>query len=348
MSRPLPKLFIIELTQRCNHRCLHCYTVWGGANAAPHTNPQGEMSTAEVKDVISRLEEETHLEGIGLSGGEPLLRDDLPEIVSFIKERGIAPILITNGTLLTRENVDAIMADAYEVPLLSYRREVHDRLVGRQGAWDAAVEGMANVRRAEGNLVCVFVATRLNYTDLASTAEVAIGLGAKGVMYNRLNLGAHNLRDAAQLLPTPAMIEENLDVLEELGGKYGLPIASTVVLEPCVIDVQRYEHIQFGWCPLAEESSYFTISPGGDIRICNHSPVVLGNIKRDRFADLYYHNPYLRRFRETLPAECLDCSHPLREKCRGGCKAAAEQCYGNLHRVDPFVTLSRALVAAGS
>lgn len=79
----------------------------------------------------------------------------------------------------------------------------------------------------------------------------------------------------------------------------------------------------------------------GNVRVCNHSPVILGNIKHDRFTDLYYNHPYVHRFRETWPAECANCDSELKELCGGGCKAAAEQCYGTLERVDPFVTLSQ-------
>jgi radical SAM protein with 4Fe4S-binding SPASM domain len=226
------------------------------------------------------------------------------------------------------------------VTLFSYRKEVHDQMAGRRGAWDAAIEGMANIRQAGGKLVTVFVATQLNYADLYKTAELSIALGAMGLMYNRINLGANSIACADRLLPRPAMIAENLDMLEELAAKYGLTCAVSVVIEPCVVDVRKYDKIHFGWCPLVGKDSYFTIDPVGNVRICNHSPVVLGNIKQDHFPDLYYRHPYVREFHDTWPAECADCDPGLKELCRGGCKAAAEQCYGTLERVDPFVTLS--------
>jgi radical SAM protein with 4Fe4S-binding SPASM domain len=299
------------------------------------------MSTAEITEMIAKLQDEAPVESLALSGGEPLLREDLPEILSFIKKRGMASLVITNGTLLSQERVAATMVGGtYEVTLFSYRKEVHDQMAGRRGAWDAAVKGMANVRQAGGRLVTVFVATRLNYADLVKTAELSVALGAFGIMYNRINLGANSLQYADRLLPTPAMIAENLDMLQELATKYGLSVAVSVVIEPCIVDVRKYDKIHFGWCPLAGEDSYFTIDPRGNIRVCNHSPVVLGNIKRDHFFDIYYNHPHVRAFHDTWPAECAGCDPELKELCRGGCKAAAEQCYGTLARVDPFVTLS--------
>ena len=300
------------------------------------------MDTEEICGLIARLCDQLPVENIALSGGEPLLRGDLPQILAFLRSRRINPVIISNGTLLTKENVAATVADVtYEVTLLSHRAGIHDHLAGRRGAWQAVFDGMCNVRQAGGAMVAVFVATKLNYVDLRQTVELAIALGAKGLMYNRMNLGSHNMRWAEKLLPAPNMLQENLDVLEEAGEQYGLPIAVSVPIEPCVVDVRKYEHIQFGWCPLAGEDSYFTIDPSGNVRICNHSPVVLGNIRQQSFRDIYYKHSYVKRFRQTFPAECQGCPPDLKQLCCGGCKAAAEQCYGTPERADPFVILNR-------
>lgn len=259
-SRPLPRSFVIELTKRCNNHCLYCYMAEGPLDQNSDRQRTGEMNTAEVTEVIARLCDEAPVESIALSGGEPLLREDLPDILSFIRNRGVSPVVITNGTLLTAEKAAAMSGDVtYEITLLSHRQEVHDRLARRRGAWKAAVEGMANVRQLRGNFVAVFVATKLNYMDADRAAKLAIALGANGLMYNRINLGAHNLRHVDSLLPTPDMIRQNLDTLEQLGSKYNLPVAVSVVIEPCVLDVRKYKHLHFGWCPLAGEGSYFTV-----------------------------------------------------------------------------------------
>jgi radical SAM protein with 4Fe4S-binding SPASM domain len=339
----LPKVFVLELTKRCNHRCLYCYTVWDIPALKYPESPQPEMNMAEIQTLIRNLQAEAPVEYIALSGGEPLLREDLPEILSFIRAQGITPIIITNGTLLTKERVASTVGEgSYEISLHSYRPEIHDRLSGCSGAWHRVIDGMTNVRRAGGSQVAAFVATRLNYMDLLHTAELAIALGCWGMLYNRINLGAHNLGYADELLPTPAMIVENLETLEELAVKYHpFTISIAIVIEPCVVDIRKYKHIHFGWCPKGGERSYFTIDPWGNVRTCNHSPIILGNLKRDRFSELFASHPYVCSFRESLPGECVDCEPELKRLCRGGCSAAAEQCYGTSSRVDPFVTLSR-------
>jgi MoaA/NifB/PqqE/SkfB family radical SAM enzyme len=308
----LPRYIVLELTWRCNNRCLYCYGA-GGQAAGSREPARDEMTTDEIRAAILKLKKELPVDTIGISGGEPLLRDDLPEILSFIADQGISPVLITNGTLLTKDKVEKTRgsAEAYQITLLSHRREIHDRLAGREGAWDAVLEAMLRVRDAGGYLAAVFIATKLNYRDLVQTAELAVVLGARAIMYNRLNLSAHNIQFSDLLLPTPEMIIENLESLEELGERYGIPSAASVVLEPCVIPLRDYRHVEIGWCPLGGEGSYLTIDPGGNIRICNHSPVVFGNIRTDSIRDLFLHHPYLERFRTSMPGECRSCRPDL-------------------------------------
>ena len=343
-SKPLPRSFTFELTRRCNNRCGYCYNVWRAPKFDYERNCPDEMSVEEIKKTISRLQEATPLMNIGLSGGEPTLREDLPEIIAFIKSCGLNPVLVTNGTLLNEELVEeiekAMVGGLYQVPLLSWRPEVHDQMVGRKGAWDAVIDGIMNVHSAGGHLSVVFVATRLNWLDLKATAELAMVLGADELVYSRVNVGGANLPLANGLLPTPNMVERNLQTLDAIAAQHYLPVSIETVTEPCVVNIQHFTNLMFGWCPLAGEGSAFTIDPSGNVRICEHSPVILGNIRRGHILDIVHH-PYVESFRSTWPLECEGCDNSLREKCRGGCKAAAEQAYGSFVHVEPFVRMHR-------
>ena len=100
-ERPRPRSFVLELTRRCNHQCAYCYTAWG-APELQYAPDGGESSAEQIEELVLRLQEDAPVEQIALSGGEPLLRRDLARIVAFIAKRGITPVVITNGRLLTR------------------------------------------------------------------------------------------------------------------------------------------------------------------------------------------------------------------------------------------------------
>jgi radical SAM protein with 4Fe4S-binding SPASM domain len=329
--------FVIELTESCNNNCLYCYNPW----RIPESKyPIGTLSTEAIKKIIDKLQSETAVKSIGLSGGEPFLRSDIGDIVKYIRKKGIHPVIITNGTLLTRENVQATSdASSYEITLLSHNKKVLNHLVRRE-AFDDVIMGITNVIENGGNFVAAFVATKLNSPDLYRTMELAIALGAVGIMYNRINLSANNIRYSDQLLPTNAMIQKNLEELETINEKYNIPIASSVPIPPCLIDISKYKRIKFGFCPRGGEESYYTIDPSGNLKTCNHSPVLLGNIQPEKFTDIIKH-PYVQKFRDTLPEECESCSLELKMRCYGGCRAASEACYGSLKEVDPMVKLSK-------
>jgi len=338
----LPGSFVLELTRRCNNRCMYCYNAWRAPELHYADDTQEEMSTDEIKRIIEKLQEELAITTVVLSGGEPTLRPDLPEIVQFLKSQGLAAQIITNGTNLTEKLVEATVDNScYQVSLLSSRAEIHDRLTDHPGAWDAVIDGMINVHLACGHLIAVFVATRQNYADIGPTAHMAMMLGANSLLYNRINAGAANSHRADELFMTPAMVDENLAVLDKIGAETGFPISTGVVIEPCMVDIARYPNILFNWCALAGERSSLIVDPAGNFRVCEHSAVVLGNVWRDSVRELYENHAHVEAFRTTWPTECADCDHPLKDSCRGGCKAAAEQAFGTFARVEPFVRLEQ-------
>lgn len=331
------KTFVLELTQQCNNCCLYCYNPW---RAPKSTYPPGELKTNEIKNIIDKLQSETDVNSIALSGGEPFLRPDIGEIVTYIHEKGIYPVIITNGTLLTRENVQVTSdAASYEISLLSYKKNVHNFLAQRD-VFDQVINGITNVAENNGNFIAAFVATKLNSPDLRKTIELAIALGAVGIMYNRVNLSANNIRYADQLLPTLSMIQENLENLESLSDEYSIPVASSVPIPPCLVDTRKFKRIKFSVCPRGGEDSYFTIDSSGKLKMCNHTSIILGDFRTERFSELIK-NPYVQQVKDTLPKECINCSEELKKICFGGCRAAAQVCYGSLDSVDPIVNLAR-------
>lgn len=330
--------FVFEVTQRCNHACAHCYNVWAGDGGA---YPRGELDTAATLALLSRMLDQTGARLVTLTGGEPLLRPDLPAIVEHLAARGVAVNLITNGRLLDAAAVARLAGkiSVFELPLLSADREVHDAMSGAPGAFDRVTEAIADLKLAGQTVVGVFVATRHNLGGWRATAELGAALGLDAMMFNRFNPGGRGRAFVAELLPSPAALVEALAVADELSARLGLPISCSIPMPPCLVDTRPYAHLGFGFCAAGSGRAYYTLDPLGNVRPCNHSPTILGNLRDARFRSLA-RGPVMRGFRGALPEHCAGCARA--GECRGSCRAAGEACSGSPAALEPFVAANLA------
>ena len=183
-------------------------------------------------------------------------------------------------------------------------------------------------------MVAVFVATRLNLPTLRDTIGLAIALGADGMMFNRFNPGGRGWQNFARLSASGEELQAALDLAEELSEKYQFPISCSIPMPPCVFSTARYKKLTFGFCAAGTDRAYYTLDPLGNVRPCNHSATIIGNIRTDKFATMVK-SARMKDFLAALPEYCRDCEHA--DECRGCCKAAGESCYGDPRALDPFI-----------
>jgi radical SAM protein with 4Fe4S-binding SPASM domain len=346
MSRPQMETLILELTQACDHACSFCYNVWNSPQAGgPRASAEAEHAQlGDVRPLLARVLEQVECRHVTLTGGEPLLRQDLPEIVSFAGR--LAQVnLITNGHRLSEAVVVDLIrrgVSLFELPLLSDRRAVHDGLSAARGAFDAVLAALAHLRYHRGQAIVVFVATRHNIADLENTLKLAAAFGVRGVMFNRFNPGGRGTAHL-DLLPTVEELRAALEVAETASQTLRLPISCSIPIQPCLIDPAKYPHLGFGFCAAGSSRAYPTFDAAGNVRPCNHSPTVLGNVWNEPLADILAPER-LADFVAATPAFCAPCAE--RDTCQGGCKAAAQVCYGSLTEPGPFLhaNLDRARV----
>lgn len=322
---------VFEVTQDCNQDCVFCYNVWKCADY-----PRGCLSTNRTKELLDRVILDYKPKIVTFSGGEPLLRPDLVELVRHVSGR-VSCNLITNGTLMTDERASDLV-DAgvriFEFTLLSADRDTHNALVGRE-SFDQMIEGIASVRAAGGKVTTTFVAMRQNIGTLAETIELNVALGSCAVLLNRYNIGGAGIGRAAEIAPSVEQLREALQVADEMSERYGISIGCGVPIPPCMLDTSGFKNVHNPGCALGTRSAYPTVDPLGNVRWCNHSAKILGNVF-DMPMDRILATEEARAYIAGVPEQCMSCEYV--KTCRGGCRAAAEVC-GNPGGIDPFVCI---------
>lgn len=337
---PHAAAYTFELTKRCNNNCLYCYNVW---KKNKEYNPH-ELNTADTLRLIDKLLLETRCRYIILSGGEPLLRSDLPLIISHLHKADCRIMIITNGVFLSQESIarDCIEAGCYnfEITLLSHKKEVHDYLVQNE-AWEKVIKGIKNVHKYGGKTALTFIATEINLPHYKETLELSISLGAESLVFNRVNLAGESVGFINELMPQPETLLYGIAAANYYGKKYGYEVKSTIPIQPCIIhpDKNLFRYITYNSCSVGTEYGSYVIDPEGMVRPCSLSSTLLGDFKTQSMTQIL-NNSLLEKYAKVLPQICINCS--WKETCRGGCRAAAESCYGNPGCEDPFLKLTLA------
>ncbi len=150
-----------NITRRCNLRCIHCYA---HAKAGLQEN---ELSTAEGKALIDDLAD-MGAPVLLLSGGEPLMRPDLPELAEYAVSRGMRAVISTNGTLIDRDTARVLkdIGLSYVGISLDGNRQVNDRFRGMEGAFDQAMKGIENCKAAGIKVGLRFTVNRFNVDEI--------------------------------------------------------------------------------------------------------------------------------------------------------------------------------------
>ncbi len=148
-------------TRTCNLKCIHCYT-----NSEAQNYP-GELSTSEAKTMIEDLAD-FKVPALLFSGGEPLVRPDLFELVSFAGSKGLRATLSTNGTLIDKETAKKIKAHNFSYVGISLDGigEINDRFRGAEGAFERTMAGFRNLKEVGQRVGLRLTLTRHNYQNL--------------------------------------------------------------------------------------------------------------------------------------------------------------------------------------
>ena len=326
---------VYELTDACNQCCRFCYNYWrdgSSAIAAP--------SDALARKTLRKLLSQAAVGTISFSGGEPMLLKNIHDLAMYARLRGSNVNILTNGTLLTPDalaNFESLGVGAIQIPLLSADSGIHDYLTSLPGSWEKARTALwrAATLMPQG-AYAVLVITKLNAPGVSDTLKLIRDLGVRNVMVNRFNVGGNGIRNSDELALDPAALSQAFADVESFAADHpDMRFVSGVCTPVCVVDTSAYPHILFTGCSTDLNRRPVTVSWRGDVRFCNHSPHVLGNIY-DRPVGEILSDPEVTARYAVVPEKCTSCAHL--KFCNGGCRAASEQLYGTFALPDPILT----------
>ncbi len=326
------KSVALEVTAHCNQKCAYCYNAWrddGGKGLA-------DATTAELRRVLDLVLADPELEHVTLTGGEPLLRKDLPQLIDAVAAAGRRVMIISNGgpdpdldiRFLAQKAVAGI-----QVTLAGASAAVHDAHCG-QGSYVRTTAAIARMRAAGVRVLGSYLCTAKSWPDAQEVLEQFAAAGVKQVAFNRFNPSGYATGSASELLPTRTQVLQALRAADEAAPRLALKVPCTMPIPPCVIDRKAFPHIRFGSCSAGTAVGEPALNANGDLRLCTLQKSPVGNLFAGdgaRWSEL----PGVTAFRQAIPAFCQGCAYQA--TCLGGCGAAAEWRTGCAAELDPFV-----------
>lgn len=331
MGRPKRYSLAIELTPFCNQKCGYCYNDW-----RDDTSSVGALPGAELAALVDRALTEVEFDHVTLTGGEPLARVEVFEVLDAVTKHGLRAIIISNGGLVT-EAIAARLAPHrphfVQITLNGPDAALHEEHVGR-GHWEPTLRGIATLRRHGVVVSGCIVITRKNASRLAATLALFRELGVSSVALSRYSPAGYAAQQVAELLPSRRDLVEALEQAEVAGRDHGMSLQVTMPVPPCVVDTSLYPHVTFSTCPIGTEAQEFALGPRGELRHCTLHSESLGDARTTSLATLV-EAPAVARYRDVTPDFCAPC--PMKSTCIGGCGAAAAAVLGSPRALDPFV-----------
>src|SRR5438067_10633002 len=316
----VPHVVAWNLTRRCNLECAHCYLA-----AGPSESAATELDTAACLEIIDQLLRVNPAPLLILSGGEPLLREDLTEIARYASGNGATVVVGTNGTLLSDDRIATLKQAGVQglaVSVDSLRPSYHDNFRHGRGALADVQAALARLSAARLDFIVQTTVTRGNRAELERLVDWSAEQGA--VSFNCYFLVSTG-RGAALTDLAPADYEAVLADLARWERAYR---GRMLVRAKCAPHFMRQVRQTDPDSPVLSYQTrcpcgtqYCRITPDGKLTPCPYLPEVAGDLRTQSFADLWRSAPLFRRLREgALGGKCGVCEY--RALC-GGCRARA-------------------------
>ena len=296
----------LALTYNCNNDCGHCYN---------EKRESKELDTEEWMEILSNLWE-VGIPHIVFTGGEPTMRDDLSQLISYAEELGQITGLNTNGRKLKDKNYlkELISSglDHIQITLGSHKKRTHEAITGSGGSYDETLKGIRNGLKTDTLLVLSTNYMHPIKEEVLDTIRFLRDLGVKHIAVNSLiRSGKGKEAEGVTISRLKDILSEGrrLSILNDFEFRWYTPTPY------CVLNPMELE-LGIKQCTACKLN--MAVEPNGDVIPCQSFYEVLGNILKEDFYNIW--NADLCkdiRNGELVPEKCLKCD--LYNVCGGGC-----------------------------
>ncbi len=287
------------------------------------THKTPELSTDQWKQVIDRLSD------IGIfiltfTGGEPTLREDLPELLVYAQNKGMVTGLITNGRKLKDKeyvaNLEKAGLDFVQVTLESHKPEVHDKMTASPGSWKETVAGIRNAVNSQIYVTTNTTLSKHNAPTFLDTVNFIKALDVAAFGCNSLIYSGKANAVSQEFALTFDELNLLLPRIRSKAEHLGLKFLWYTPTQYC-----RFDPVQAGLGVKACTAALINmcVAPNGDVYPCQSYFESLGNILTDKWSKIWSHPTAVKiRSRAYVEAKCKDC--PQLQVCGGGCPLELE------------------------
>jgi radical SAM protein with 4Fe4S-binding SPASM domain len=293
LQHGIPLSVQLDLTYRCNERCIHCYL--------DHED-HGEMSTAEILGLLDQLADAGVL-FLNISGGEIFMRKDLFEIVEHARKLQFSVKLKTNAVMIRAEKarrIAALAVEAVQISLYSHKAEVHDEITKLPGSFKRTVEGARLLHAAGVKVSFANVLMQHNADDYPQVRELAEQMGIGFSIDPTITPMMDGDRSILQLNLDAARLEKvfhDSSLMGEGGESFCSPPAGPLASEDA-----------FATLPCSAGHTACYISPYGEVFPCVQFPFRVGSVREQRFIDIWRDSPQLQEVRSITVGDLEGCS----------------------------------------
>jgi len=342
-SRFVPRLIAWEITRSCNLDCVHC-------RAASSKGPyKGELTTSEIFRIMEEIKEVSS-PVIILTGGEPLLREDLFEIIKKAVSLDLRPVLATNGTLLTESLAEELKKAGIarvSISLDGASPDAHDSFRKVNGAFEGALKGIYALKKAGLPFQINTTITALNAEELPKIHELAKKLGAVA-HHIFLLVPVGRGKELQEKVLSPEEYEQILHWFYEQREKSGLQLKATcaphyyrILRQRAKAEGKKVDQKTFGLDAVTRGClagiGFCFISHTGIVQTCGYLEIPCGDLKKQSFKEIWEGSEVFNKLRDfrNYKGKCGRCEYI---RVCGGCRARAYEATGDYLEEEPLCT----------